>query len=214
MLFLSILRLTFATTALAISLKRNPLELRQTTGSPCATNCTVPLQLLASCATNPDPFCGCTDFLPVAQTCGDCLELTNTTLDVRVNADFIFEAILLCSCQLPSCGNIILTSRNCTVANNSSPNCTCPAIVNATDCYTCLENEGQSKAPSLLGKLQGDISRCKAYLSTNASGSATASATSPTSSPTIVSTSESVTLSASGWLAVVVVSISFIAGMF
>lgn len=153
----------------------SPIVVRQTT-APCATECSVPLSVVANCSTSADPFCGCSQFVPAAGSCETCLAQTNTTIGGIVDALFIAEAVVLCNCQSPSCGDLILSARQCQATDPTNTNCTCPAVVKETDCYTCMETNDTSIAAAL----RADVSRCKAFLS-EASPSSTASA-SPSSS--------------------------------
>ena len=192
MLLLSILTLsiTGATALGSISARssfNSPIVVRQTT-DPCAAECTIPLNVVANCSTSPDPFCGCSQFVPAAGPCETCLAQTNTTIGGIVNALFIAEAVVLCNCQSPSCGDLILSSRQCQATDPTNPNCTCPAIVKDTDCYTCMETNDTSIAPTL----RADVSRCQAFLSEaspSTAPSSTASA-SPSSSGLPVFTSD------------------------
>jgi hypothetical protein len=189
MLLLSILALliTGASALGSISAFKSTIVVRQAT-DPCDTACAIPLNVVANCSTSPDPFCGCSQLLAAAGPCKTCLTQTNSTAGGILNALAIAEAVVICNCQGPSCGDLLLSSRQCQATDPTNPNCTCPAIVKATDCYACLEANDTSIAPTL----RGDVSRCQAVLS-EASSSSTPSSTavvSPSKSSTPTATSD------------------------
>ena len=219
MLLFSILTLLIAgATALGSISGRNSLKslivARQKT-DPCTAECAIPLGVVANCSTTPDPFCGCPEFVPAAGPCKTCLAQTNSTIGGIVSALFVAEAVVLCNCQGPSCGDLILSSRQCQATDPTNPNCTCPAIVRDTDCYTCMETNDTSIADTL----RGDVSRCQAVLSQAPPSSAPSSKASaiPSKSalPTFTSDGEKMTsIQNSVWLSLSVVAVSLVYGMF
>ena len=176
MLLVSILSLSI-TGVTALGSISPPIIVRQTT-DPCTSECAIPLSVVANCSTSPDPFRGCGQFVPAAGPCKTCLAQSNSTIGGVVNAVFVAEAVVLCNCQSPSCGDLILSSRQCQATDPTNPNCTCPAIVRDTDCYTCME----ANDSSIADMLRGDVSHCQAILSEISPSSAPSSKTSATPS--------------------------------
>ena len=210
MLLISILSLSItAVTALASLSGRDPftspIVVRQTTDQ-CAAECGVPLGIVANCSTSPDPFCGCDQFLPAAGACKTCLAAGNVTIGGTINALFIAEAVVLCNCRSPSCGDLILSARQCQATDPTNPNCTCPAVVKETDCYTCMEATDTSIADSL----RGDVSHCQTVLSEMSPSATPSSTTSASASksalPTFTSNGEIMTVQNSFWLIMSVVA--------
>lgn len=194
---------------------KSSISVRQQTG-PCVSECAVLLGAVANCTTSPDPFCGCSQLLPAAGPCKTCLQQTNTTIGGVLNALTVAEAVVLCNCQNPSCGDLILASRQCQATQPTNPNCVCPAIVKDTDCYTCLEANDTSIADSL----RGDVSRCKSVLSSASASPSSASATSSSkasasSSPTPTSDGKMMmSIPNSVWFSLSIVVIALIYEMF
>jgi hypothetical protein len=176
MLLVSMLSLSI-TGVTALGSISPPIIVRQTT-DPCTSECAIPLSVVANCSTSPDPFCGCGQFVPAAGPCKTCLAQSNSTIGGVVNAVFVAEAVVLCNCQSPSCGDLILSSRQCQATDPTNANCTCPAIVRDTDCYTCMEANDSSIADIL----RGDVSHCQAILSEISPSSAPSSKASATPS--------------------------------
>lgn len=229
MLLFSILSFSITSaTALGSISPRDPFNSLIVRGAtdPCTSDCAIPLGIVANCSTSPDPFCGCPQFVPAAGPCKTCLASTNSTIGGIVNALFVAEAVVLCNCQGPSCGDLILSSRNCQATDPTNPNCTCPAIVRDTDCYKCMEANDTSIADTL----RKDVSSCQAVLSqaspsatpslkASASSSATPSSmasASPSKSalPTFTSDGEMMLVQNSVWFSLSIVAIGLVYGMF
>ena len=218
MLLFSILSLSITgVTALGSISGRNflkpPILVRQTT-DPCTAECAIPLGIIANCSSSSDPFCGCTQFVPVADPCKTCLVQTNTTIGGVVNALFVAEAVVLCKCQGPSCGDLILSARKCQATDPTNPNCTCPAVVKDTDCYSCMETGD----PSIADTLRGDVSHCQAVLAeASPSTASSAASTSPTKSALPTFTSDGETMAAvhnSVWFGFSVFIVCLVYGVF
>lgn len=213
MLLVSILSLSI-TGVTALGSISPPIIVRQTT-DPCTSECAIPLSVVANCSTSLDPFCGCGQFVPAAGPCKTCLAQSNSTIGGVVNAVFVAEAVVLCNCQSPSCGDLILSSRQCQATDPTNPNCTCPAIVRDTDCYTCME----ANDSSIADMLRGDVSHCQEILSEISPSSAPSSKTSATPSNTGLPTFTSdggmiVTAENSLWFSVTVVVGYLVCGIF
>ena len=185
MLLLFILLSIAGANALGSISGRNPLKspilVRGQQTDPCASQCAIPLGVLANCSTSSNPFCGCSQFVPAAGPCETCLAQTNSTVGGVLNALFVAEAVVICNCQGPSCGDLVLSSRQCQATDPTNPYCTCPAIVRDTDCYACMEANDTSIADTL----RGDVSRCQTYFSQQSASATSSSSVSPTASPSV-----------------------------
>lgn len=171
------------------------LTQRQTSNQTCLAECAVAINQTASCATSPDPYCGCSDFIAVAPSCNDCLSSNNVTLLGFINTtyiDFIFAA---CKCQLDSCRDLILVEKQCAIANASDATCACAATLkDSPDCYPCLMQNSNGDQLVAQG-LDARVAFCQA--ATNSSPTATPSGSASASQSALPTfTSESSILSA------------------
>lgn len=178
--------------------------------TPCMTECAAAINATTSCATSPDPYCGCTDWLS-SGTCDTCLAQTNVTLLGFLNTTFADFIEAVCKCQRDTCRDLILAEKQCALQNASDSTCPCPATLrDAGDCYACLKLNDPGVAPALDARVAFCESVANASGSATVSGSAGATA-SQSSLPTFVSVASGMGIwnwwwAVSGVIAVVVVN--------
>ena len=174
------------------------LGLLERQSSNCTEECAESLNATLSCATAPDPFCGCSDFLAGAPSCKECLTGNNVTLVGFFNSTYVEFIQAVCHCQRPSCGNLTQAEKECTVENSTDPFCTCPATQKyAPDCYACLKQ--QTNDPIIVSGFNARESICNV-----SSPSASASAFSSASSVPTFTSEGPLTGIPLGWIGVVV----------
>ena len=171
------------------------------------TECAAAANATTFCATNPDPYCGCTDWLS-SGSCDTCLAQTNVTLLGFLNTTFANFIEAVCKCQRDSCRDLILAEKQCALQNASDPSCPCPAALrDAGDCYACIKLKDPGVAPAL----DAFVAFCEAAVA-NGSGSATVSASagataSQSSLPTFVSVASAMGIWNWWWAAIGVIAV-------
>jgi hypothetical protein len=179
----------------------------------CSAECAVAINSTVSCATSPDPYCGCTALVPSAPNCTQCLSTSNTTLLGFLNSSALNFLVAICNCQIPSCRDLILAEKACALKNESNPTCTCPATAkDGPDCYVCIKQND----PAVAQSLDGLVGYCQSLVNATPSGSstpsgsasATAGASASASSGQTFTSGTTVVASTSAW--VVLLLLSFI----
>jgi hypothetical protein len=135
-----------------------------------------------------DPQCttSCTQFVPAAPGCSDCLLKENTTLLGFINPPYLAFIVAVCKCQIPTCRDLTLAEKQCQVTNPNDTTCACPATLkDAPECYKCLE----ANEPSLAGPLGQRVALCNGTSSSTTTNSS--SSPSQSSLPTFTSGSKS-----------------------
>src|SRR5438045_463058 len=172
----------FISAMAAFSGLSNPLLSRR---EACTAECAVALNATVSCGTSPDPYCGCTDLVPSAPNCTQCLTTSNVTLLGFLNTSSLNFLVAVCNCQIPSCRDLILAEKACALKNQSNPTCTCPATAkDGPDCYPCIKQQD----PSVAQSLDGLVGYCQSLVNANTSASGSASGGSATASASASST--------------------------
>jgi hypothetical protein len=134
----------------------------------CSAECAVAINSTVSCATSPDPYCGCTELVPSAGNCSQCLTASNTTLLGFLNSSSLDFLVAVCNCQIPSCRDLILAEKACALKNESNPTCTCPATArDGPDCYVCIKKND----PAVAQSLDGLVGYCQSLINSTPSGS-------------------------------------------
>src|SRR5579859_2212496 len=159
----------------------HPLLSRQA----CSAECAIAINSTVSCATSPDPYCGCADLVSSAPNCTQCLSASNTTLLGFLNSSSLHFLVAVCNCQIPSCRDLILAEKACALKNESNPTCTCPATAkDGPDCYPCIKQQD----PSVAQSLDGLVGYCQSLVNMSTSASGSASSGSGTASASASST--------------------------
>lgn len=184
--------ISFLLTIFSINAVFAQLTERQTSNQTCVAECAVAINQTTSCATSPDPFCGCSDFVAAAPSCNGCLSSNNVTLLGFINTTYIDFLFAVCKCQLDSCRDLILVEKQCAITNATDAICACAATLkDSPNCYPCLKQNLNGDQLAAEG-LDARVAFCQAATPTaTTSGSASAS---QSSLPTF--TSESSVLSA------------------
>ena len=172
-----------------------------TTEGPCMTECAAQLNATTACVPSTDAFCGCTDWLATESTCNTCLTNSNATLLGFLNSTYVNFITAVCHCQLPTCSDLTLVLKACTL-QNANETCGCAAVLkDAPECYACLAKNDPEVKPALDAR----VALCQAYLNVNASsmpsqsGSASATA-SQSAMATLTSASSTIGLNKWGFV--------------
>jgi len=175
----------------------NALLPRQAGSGVCMTECATQINVTTSCVTSTDAFCGCAQWLLSATTCNNCLMQNNATLLGFLDTTYVQFLTAVCQCQIPSCQDLILKEKQCTLMNANDTTCACPATLkDAPACYHCVKQNDPSVGPSLDAR----VAFCQAANISSTSSPSGSAAASQSALPTFASGSSILGVPISAWI--------------